>query len=1733
MNKKSKITLAALSVFLLVVIGVILVTVFGKSDTVFGEYSYQSSLRQFDTVEDIVLDGKKDDSVWKKINPYVRETKAENRDASKYKHLASRVDECKVEVYTHLGEEGLFVYATTDEPVVNTTSYNPFATTAFDFYLASRDVLSRIDNLFELGITAENTARLRVRTIDANTEKETWKYIPCVGLKSEAVINEVGYSVEFFVPWSTFNMDEKPEYLSMATALSRRVDESSEAERYWEMLDANTESIGFVNYTTYPLFDKTGYVEFAKGENFEFVHSSIIDFSKDKGDDPSVTTLNISTVAASFEMEPVKDVYWETTVKINDFNHTDDPRVGIMLKGEKKEDGSFDRVYLMFQLDKEHEGEGYTIKNALMLPSNSKAGNEWTKSQTYLLDSHVKNEEFKLAVLKQNGKFYFYLDDVLLSIRDDIKDFNADSKVTCGIVSWYTGATFSDYNMTTSGLNAIKNKKTDIFVADENFTNIRMDMLTEAKGYIWADTQKTNQSTIHFNQSLSKNFYLSTTLSDVKPYKDATDSRNGIVLTKDMNGGYRRIVFAMMAPDKENLSRLQILMFDNDELGDNWSKVTNIDAINFSARSKAELSIAVTGNIVKVYIDGTFATAISLADYGMQNPTKVGLTSWKGRVKFSNISLTTETKDSSSLVTDVNASRTILPLMEAEAIDVYAETNIVVSDTSTSMWPRVGLRLRNAAGENVDYVLSYDKSKNLLYAVVVRVNAKGADVSEQQCYAITSAEASIQKTGIKLAVAKVGGTISFYANDVLLGTKTYEGFGANDAVTARLYSKGTASTFTNYSAITDKAEIEKTIASCADTFVPDPNKISIKFDLLNEENATEPKITTNENGAWAKSSIVNWNGVSADKFYTESTIELTGNNNKDGTVASAGIVLTSGDNRFFVMLSGDEKEVIRVQCVSMTKDIFDGYNAEKYPNGKVYEYSGKVSLTGEIKLGVYRDGNALYVLVNDELQQKFDLSAVTYPITGASLVGFAGWKSQATFTDYSIKLGSECPTLGDTFLLATNASSARGVVKKVVYTDANVAEVEAKIAGTSTNHGYMYLEEADTKVFAETNVSLIDSDGQVDGDDLRVGIALKAVDNKKVLGIYLHAKDSGDVDMLEIYNMENDESNAGWIRTEIPLSGVSKENIELSVARQGSDLAVYVNNSIVIATLSDYTSYPIVATEATYIGFDVMQGSAVYSDYTYAVGEDCSTLEDTMALTANANKSKYAQIVIPDAEEKEDFKIQMKSASSKDHAYLYFNETSTKVFAETYLNITGTSGDQRVGFGLQNADGDAIIGIYLHATGSGDVDKLEIVNLDNHKRSSAIWPSNTKATLPDNVGRENIKLAVLRDGNDLVVYVNDTVVYSTQLSKYTTYPIAGDEATRVGVQVYQGSGNFYDYSTATPGKTMVLATTAALTNYATQKEVTSNNELNIDVEMKAATSRDHGYMYFAKTGTSVYAETYLSIKGTSGDQRAGLALKSKSGNAIVGLYLHANGTGDVDKLEIVNLDAHKRSSTIWASNTKVTLPENIGRTNIKLGLLRNGNNLIVYVNDSAVYTTSLANYKTYPIAATAETYIGISVYQGNATFSNYSVPEVFASDVSKGTQVLALNSVASKDIYAEAMIVPIATKNGVWPRVGFRMTNSSGTVVDYYMGFSNDGTSNFIEISSTGNSNYSVSAYKDLAATGLKLAVRKQGDQFYFYVNGVQWGTTKTYDGFGADDAVTVSLYSKNTESIFYNYLCE
>jgi len=1004
MEKSKKISIGIISLVLIATLTLVVITLFGKSSYVSGKtYSYTSSNRDYETVEEIVLDGQKKDDKWANIKPYVRKTSAENRDTKKYEVFESQIKECQAEISTYFGEEGLFIHATTDEPVVNLTTFNPFNSTAFDFYISSQESLTRMDQLFNFCVNANGVAKLRVRSIDNTTGKEAWMSRPLIGVKIYVSVNEKGYSLEAYIPWTTINM-EKPEYLQLATALSRRIDETYESPRIWEMFDYYTESINLTNSATFPLFDKNGYVEFAEGENFARIHNNLINLSKDKGTNPQVSTLNRRTATAFLKQDSAKDVYWETAVSIQDFNYMDDPRVGILLRGDKAEDGSYSQVYLLFQLDKKYEGEGYIIKNLLVLPSTNEA-NDWDNQQTFVLNSAVKNSKFKLGIMKQGSKFSFYLDDVLLCERTNVANFKADTKVKCGITTWFVGATFSDYKVATSGLNAIKESKTQGFAAEEKYKSIAFDLLTQKDGYIWGYSNKTNHSTVNFNKNITKNFQVSTQISDLTSYKEATDSRQGIMLTKDLTGGkYRRMFVSLVGGKENNFSNLQVYVFDNDEMGENWSGMTKVVAVGIGKRKGGELKLFVLDNHAKVYLDGKFISDIDLATYGMENPDRVGLSSWKGTAKFTNSNLIIDATEVSTITTDKNVTRSVLSLLDEAATDFYAETKIQTASTSTSMWPRAGLRVTNEAGQNIDFFLAFNKEKTLQNVIAIPVDTSDVDNGTRMTYTIDSALKDVEN-GIRLGVGKIGNTLYFYVNDVLQGTKTYEGFGASDKATVNLYAKGVESTFSKYSAVAGVTAALAEMNTKDDVFVADDAMNKISYDLLNEADSKDAKVTINETQAWKSSSIINWNKVSASKFYTETTVELTKENSNGKAV---GIVLTDGDNRFSVMLRGNAAGKLTFDSltgITWTKDGDCSDKANRVFNMAVGTLSGKQ------KLGLYRDGNLLYVLLNNKLITTYDISSAANPITGDTMVGLTTWKAGATFTDYIMKAGDNAPEL--------------------------------------------------------------------------------------------------------------------------------------------------------------------------------------------------------------------------------------------------------------------------------------------------------------------------------------------------------------------------------------------------------------------------------------------------------------------------------------------------------------------------------------------------------------------------------------------------------------------------------------------------------------------------------------------------------------------------------------------------
>ena len=1696
MNKKSKITLVLLSTVLLAAVILIAVTLLNRNSTVFGEYNHDSSLRWYETIEDIVIDGKNDDGSWANINPYTRETTIENRDSVKYKGLEPKIQECTASVYTHLGEKGLFIYATTDEPVINRTVLSPFATTAFDFYISDQRALNKLGNLFNIAISADNNVKLRVRDKDSTTGKEAWVGGPNIGIKSETAMNKKGYSVEMFIPWSTLNIEEKPECLQMATALSRRIDETDTSERFWEMFDYYTGPINMINSSTFPIFDKDGYVEFEKGENFSFVHSNIIDFSEDKGENPKVTTLNRNTVTAYLDKEPVKDVYWETTIEINDFNYTDDPRVGVFLEGEEKEDGTYDRVYLMLELDKKHEGEGYTIKDLLMLP-HSNGKNNWDAMQYYIVNSQLKNGEFKLAILKQNDKFYFYLNDVLLSIHDSVQNFTADTKVTCGITSWYVGATFSDYKMVTTDLNAVKAEKTRTLVSDENMWAIRMDLLTQKKGYIWADTTISNQSIVNFNQNVSGDFYVTTTLSDLTSYKNASDSRNGIVFTKNLgNDKYRRIYFTLVGGADGNFKNLQILMIDNDDFGDNWSKVGWIEWPGISKRNKAELSVAVVDNNAVVYIDGKIATSFSLADYNMQNPDKVGFTSWKGKVKFSNYALTTESKDMASVVTELSINKSQLLLSETASTDIYAETKVKISEVMNDVWPRVGLRLTNEEGKNIDFVLYYNKKQTLAnWALVVPGDAEGKDIGTKQYYAIDSAINSVASEGVKLGVAKKGDTLYFYVNDVLQGTKKFEGFGAESKVTASLYSKYTESTFTNYGVKTDSGEIDSTMASLHDIFVADAKKETIYFDLLNEANPNEAKITTNESGAWKESSIVNWNGISDKKFYVEATIELTGSNTN--SPAQAGIVLTSGENRFFVMLYGSEKGITDLGYYSMTGDIFDNYDEAKYPNGKVGNWD-TVSLSGKIKIGVYRDGEQLIVLINDKVQRMVDLSTVKYPITGDTTVGFTGWKARAEFTKYNISTDSAVPIVtfdgGESFKDNWKYWKNWALIGKY-NAKKNIIALEFGKTDASNSKQLLALNNiASSEIYAETTIQV----SKVANDVWpRAGLRLTNGEGKN-LDFVLYYNQSQKLNKYALVVPVDEEGmdygTKQYYAIDSAVKDVSDKGIKLAVAKDGETLSFYVND--------------VLLGRKTYEGFGANAGvtASLYSKYTESSFVDYSVsttdievetegLHDTFV--ADEKKTSIYFDVLGDA----DASMQKITTNETDtwanHSIINWNDAPTDQFlAEATVEITGRndSGNVQAGFVLTSGENRYYVMVYGTETG--------VTYLGYHSMSG----DNFDGRVSDWSGKLSLtnknKLAIRRDGTQLTVLLNGEVQKEIDLSK-ADYPITGD--TKVGLAAWKAKAVFTEYQV----KSIIFD---------------SDIEKGTDVSKLNQTAT-----------TDIFAETTVKVSDVKSEvfPRVGLRLTNKDRkNVDFVLYYNTNKTLQGWAMVVpVGADGKDGIKQYYAIDSAM---QSVSDAGIKLAIAKKGATIYFYVNDvlqgtktyegfgvSDAVTASLYSKYTESsfsdfsaeisntmindkMEAAYDTFVAdekkSSIYFDILKAENVSTPMITTNETDTWANSSIVNwNVASTDkFFAETTIELTGRNDGGNVQAGFVLT--SGENRYYVMVYGTETGVTYLGYHSMSGDNFDgkVSDWSGkLSLTNKnKLAIRKDGTQLTVLLNG-------------------------------------
>lgn len=1062
-----------------------------------------------------------------------------------------------------------------------------------------------------------------------------------------------------------------------------------------------------------------------------------------------------------------------------------------------------------------------------------------------------------------------------------------------------------------------------------------------------------------------------------------------------------------------------------------------------------------------------------------------------------------------NFVSDVTKGTDVFELNKTAAANVYAETTLKTTEASTSAYPRVGLRLTNEAGTNVDFVVAYSKNTTPTFdsMFVIQTNANGDVSGSKQLYTITSALDTLTTDGIKLAMAKRGDTIYLYINNVLQATKKYDDFGETDKVTAQLYSKVTKSEFSNYSATTENLDVA--MAELEETFAGDADKSTIYFDLLEVADASEPKVVTNETGTWKGSSIVNWHGKSRTNFYAETNVEM---NTSHATGSSAGMVITSGDNRFFVLLTGTESGLTNLCCYSMTGDIMDNYNATSYPTGKVQEYTTSISLTGTQKLALDRAGNTLKVLLNDEVKTTIDLSTVAYPITGTAMVGLTAWKAKATFTDYEFALRSVVTTGTD--LVASG-------------------------------------KEAATDVYVETTMKTTETSSSAWP---RVGLRLTNEAGTNVDFVIAFTKNATPT-FAEIFAIQTNASGSDISGTKqnytitSALDTLTTDGIKLGMAKKGDAIYLYIND--VLYAMKEYDGFGATDKVTPHLYSKVTTTQFTnYNIYTSNIATGMLDLEETFE--ADADKSTIYFDLLGMTDETEPKVATNETGSWKGSSIVNWHDVSTKKFyAETNVKITGSNATGSAA-GMVLTEGDNRFFVMLNRTSAG-ITALNVYSMtgdvmDNYHATN--YPTGKVCEYTANVSLESeVKLAVLRDGNNLLILINDEIQAAIDLSEIM-YPIKG--ASKVGLTGWKVQAEYTGYNiiedeespTIKVYNPTVIQENIDASNFAWNATYDAEaNEVSVGVESTSATATQ--VMTISESATeNVYVESVVNTAeaGTNQWPRAGLRLTNDAGENIDFVLCYTkNTTPTLANVYAVRTNASNNDNTSlrvdYLSNnsalktalqTKITAKEDI-----KLAIAKQGDTVFFYIDGDLQGT---ATYDGFGVNdAVSAKFFSKST---STKFVDYRVLEGYESDASKGTDVMALNTSAVTDVYAETTIRTSEVALNAWPRTGLRFKNGSN-YVDFFVAFAKNTDSTVPSVNtlySQKNGSGTLTDYKTnptllstTATTGIKLGVAKVDGTFYVFVNDTLQKTI-TYDGFGTDDTVTVSLYSKSTETMFTEF---
>lgn len=351
------------------------------------------------------------------------------------RHLSfSDVNGVNMKVYAHLGEEGVFFGFVSNDRYVNYNTRNPvYDNTSVEIQVAQNGTENLNSDVVQLRIGANGTPDQWVGFPSEDGYSYSNKYIPSMGavhINGELNKTADGYSVEIYLPYTSFGLDEKPESVVCAPSFNTMPDPTNSSRATWTMMLG----CDLGQPATWYVVDDTGMTAHTAG--FQEKNAGIV---QEKGYNEFYY----------FDTAPHGSYYLKTTLNVSKttafLNSDNFPKFGLVNKSEN--------ALEMFYIDAANkEGTNFGTVRAIQSTASGTSW-LWGNNASTSIEGHWGNQyignyrDKQLETIYYEGDLYMILNGVLVKT---VKNFSPESAgAVPGLVCFNTRATFKNNEFVT------------------------------------------------------------------------------------------------------------------------------------------------------------------------------------------------------------------------------------------------------------------------------------------------------------------------------------------------------------------------------------------------------------------------------------------------------------------------------------------------------------------------------------------------------------------------------------------------------------------------------------------------------------------------------------------------------------------------------------------------------------------------------------------------------------------------------------------------------------------------------------------------------------------------------------------------------------------------------------------------------------------------------------------------------------------------------------------------------------------------------------------------------------------------------------------------------------------------------------------------------------------------------------------------------------------------------------